>query len=551
MNITLKQFDLLVNTVDIPIVKTKRKGSPRSTVNPKRRVLLPKNFEKENAPNVVASEVFKHLGRLHEGLASDEFMFNLEDKYIDYERRYFYTDLGEIDTKAVQELSISTYITDKYELKELNPNLPTYETFGMPERGTSVEDYYHPILEWIKDNPQPPMMGGDDGEPDEGDGEGESQMPMQGFIDFTNSENEQSQSKGEGQSDEEDEGSQLSENGEEGDEQSNDCGSDSEGDGEQSEEGDDESQSSENGDEEGDSKDEEGEDDSSEEENGDSSTNEEEDDSEGEDEEQSPSDYLEDLFQDKLVIKLPEGEVRKIQSSVPGLRDSNIISAGYGNSRQTLSIEDEESLITIFTRFLATLMQRRREFKADPLKHYNRHSRGDSSLMYSSVSKKVKSGRVKLGILIDVSGSMPTHIVKMAVMSLKPLMSVLDPDSTVMLWDTSEVGRFKLRKFPDTIKEGGGTDLFGGVTRLRELGMKQIVVFSDFCTMSEERFYKECDDCTSMVHFFPTNFQSLEHDSKKFDRERVQLLSSTFSALKGELSPDSVGRVESFLKTFF
>lgn len=189
-------------------------------------------------------------------------------------------------------------------------------------------------------------------------------------------------------------------------------------------------------------------------------------------------------------------------------------------------LQNPESIVPVdpsrlFSLFLSSLIDRRKRFEVDPLKHYNRNSRGSRDLMYSSIRKKVKTGQMKLGILLDVSGSIPVEIVSQAVSTLQSLVPLLDKDSTVLMWDTRYVDNVDLYSL-DKIKAGdGGTELARGLKWLRERGYRCIVVYSDFYLNDEPRFREELKRCTKegiKVHFFPT-----EEEPGGYDLRYLQL----------------------------
>lgn len=131
--------------------------------------------------------------------------------------------------------------------------------------------------------------------------------------------------------------------------------------------------------------------------------------------------------------------------------------------------------------FFSSIMDRGKRYKLDSMKLYNRRSRS-SDLIYSSISKRVLRSQNKLGILVDVSGSMNVELLRTFMNIIKDdILSVFDSDSLVLCWDTEESARYLISELPSSIAHGGGTNLSGGVLRLaEEEGCRTIVIYSDF-----------------------------------------------------------------------
>lgn len=207
----------------------------------------------------------------------------------------------------------------------------------------------------------------------------------------------------------------------------------------------------------------------------------------------------------ELLKELQKEESEKIESQMKEITGSGTLPSDGISSEKLPVIETEPS--ENLARFLSALIDRRKKFKSDPLKHYNRNSRGTRDLMYSSISKKVKTGQVKLGILLDVSGSIPVETVSLAVSTIKSLVPLLDRNSVVLMWNTSMVGTVDLYSLDEVKAGSGGTDLWGGVRWLRDNNYKCIVVYSDFMTQNFNDFMYEvklCKDKGIQVHFYPT-----------------------------------------------
>ncbi len=153
-----------------------------------------------------------------------------------------------------------------------------------------------------------------------------------------------------------------------------------------------------------------------------------------------------------------------------------------------------EKMAEALRMFFSSIMDRGKRYKLDSMKLYNRRSRS-SDLIYSSISKKVLRSQNKLGILVDVSGSMDVELLRNFMSIIKDdILSVFDSDSLVLCWNTEESARYLISEVPSSIARGGGTNLSGGVLRLaKEEGCRTIVLYSDFEDKME--LADTCDQC--------------------------------------------------------
>ena len=85
------------------------------------------------------------------------------------------------------------------------------------------------------------------------------------------------------------------------------------------------------------------------------------------------------------------------------------IGSNFGTGVETSLTESDEFLCARLREFFSLIMDRGKRFKPDSFKHFNRKSRGNTNLIYTSISKKILKSRDKWGILVDVSGSMPNE----------------------------------------------------------------------------------------------------------------------------------------------
>jgi len=133
------------------------------------------------------------------------------------------------------------------------------------------------------------------------------------------------------------------------------------------------------------------------------------------------------------------------------------------------------------SRFFSNIIKRSTAYKINHIKHYNRGSRGNSNIMYSAVSTVQRFKKAKLGVLIDVSGSMSTESILKACSTLSSMSGSLAPDSFAVTWDTGKLEEFDFRHVPESVELGGGTRLLPGLQYLvNEKKCDTVVIYSDF-----------------------------------------------------------------------
>ena len=129
------------------------------------------------------------------------------------------------------------------------------------------------------------------------------------------------------------------------------------------------------------------------------------------------------------------------------------------------------------------------QFTQDPMRLWNRGTRDRSSgIIYNSLKQQPQRDmkKQKLGILVDISGSMDITSIQKAAQALKDCSKFLDKKSRFVTWDTDLVQEFPLTAIPDKINLGGGTDMVKGINYLADQGFTDIVVYSDFYTAGLE-----------------------------------------------------------------
>ena len=133
--------------------------------------------------------------------------------------------------------------------------------------------------------------------------------------------------------------------------------------------------------------------------------------------------------------------------------------------------------------FLKSIVHSSIEYSRDSMRLWNRGTRERSSgIIYNSYKQIPQKKRQKLGILVDISGSMNIESIKSAAQTLKNCANLLARDSSFVTWNTGKSEEFPLTNIPESIKTGGGTDMVKGINYLKDKGFTDIVVYSDFET---------------------------------------------------------------------
>ena len=184
--------------------------------------------------------------------------------------------------------------------------------------------------------------------------------------------------------------------------------------------------------------------------------------------------------------------VKEKEKEIEEAEEGNSDSSGkknIGNSSaftSTVVIEAENTPKEI-EKFLRSIIGNSYDFSMDPMRLWNRGSRDRSSgVIYNSLKQAPQRKRKKLGILVDISGSMDITNIKNAAQSLKDCSKILDKGSMFVTWNTDLGQQFPIMNIPDQIKVGGGTDMVAGINYLVKQGFTDIVVYSDFETYGLE-----------------------------------------------------------------
>ena len=188
---------------------------------------------------------------------------------------------------------------------------------------------------------------------------------------------------------------------------------------------------------------------------------------------------------DTSTVKEKEKEIEEAEEGEANSSGKKDI----GNSSaftSTVIIEAENTPKEI-EKFLRSIIGNSYDFSMDPMRLWNRGSRDRSSgVIYNSLKQAPQRKRKKLGILVDISGSMNITNIKAAAQSLKDCSKILDKGSMFVTWNTDLGQQFPIMSIPDQIKIGGGTDMVAGINYLVKQGFTDIVVYSDFETYGLE-----------------------------------------------------------------
>ncbi len=189
---------------------------------------------------------------------------------------------------------------------------------------------------------------------------------------------------------------------------------------------------------------------------------------------------------DVSTVKEKEEEIERAEGGGSGTVHGGKGIGNSGSTSSTITIEAENTPKEI-EKFLRSIIGNSYDFLMDPMRLWNRGSRDRSSgVIYNSLKQAPQKKRKKLGILVDISGSMNISTIQNAAQSLKDCAPVLDKGSKFVTWNTNLGQEFPITNIPDQIRVGGGTDMVAGIEYLVKQGFTDIVVYSDFETSNLE-----------------------------------------------------------------
>ena len=186
---------------------------------------------------------------------------------------------------------------------------------------------------------------------------------------------------------------------------------------------------------------------------------------------------------DTSTVKEKEKEIEEAEEG----ESSGKKNIGNSSAFTSTVVIEAENTPKEIEKFLRSIIGNSYDFSMDPMRLWNRGSRDRSSgVIYNSLKQAPQRKRKKLGILVDISGSMNITNIKAAAQSLKDCSKILDKGSMFVTWNTDLGQQFPIMSIPDQIRVGGGTDMVAGINYLVKQGFTDIVVYSDFETYGLE-----------------------------------------------------------------
>ena len=186
---------------------------------------------------------------------------------------------------------------------------------------------------------------------------------------------------------------------------------------------------------------------------------------------------------DTSTVKEKEKEIEEAEEG----KSSGKKNIGNSSAFTSTVVIEAENTPKEIEKFLRSIIGNSYDFSMDPMRLWNRGSRDRSSgVIYNSLKQAPQRKRKKLGILVDISGSMDITNIKNAAQSLKDCSKILDKGSMFVTWNTDLGQQFPILNIPDQIRVGGGTDMVAGINYLVKQGFTDIVVYSDFETYGLE-----------------------------------------------------------------
>ena len=192
----------------------------------------------------------------------------------------------------------------------------------------------------------------------------------------------------------------------------------------------------------------------------------------------------------------------------------------YSNFGSWRTLEIKPNTDKEIAKFFSQIVDNSLNTRINHVKHWNRGTRRDpSGLLYSSVSMTIGHKNPKVGILIDVSGSMETQSVLRACNSLTAVSRYMAPDSLIVTWSIHKEAEFDFRHIPQYVEAGGGTSLLNGMRYLvEEKKCDVVVIYSDFYTGDSELL-----EMTKMAKKKGTKVYSIDVVTDRIYGDRVSL----------------------------
>lgn len=181
--------------------------------------------------------------------------------------------------------------------------------------------------------------------------------------------------------------------------------------------------------------------------------------------------------------KVEETTVSKEKQDIEQGKSTNKKPGTSSDTTGRIDISVKQNTSRELEAFLRSIVHSSIEYSKDSMRLWNRGTRERSSgIIYNSYKQVPQKKKQKLGILVDISGSMNIESIKSAAKTLKNCANLLAKDSSFVTWNTGKSEEFLLTDIPDSIETGGGTDMVRGIQYLKDKGFTDIVVYSDFET---------------------------------------------------------------------
>ena len=198
------------------------------------------------------------------------------------------------------------------------------------------------------------------------------------------------------------------------------------------------------------------------------------------------SEALRDENYERKDDETPETE-KNVNDSVESVEDDKNVDEPKENEDTSDEYEDIEIVENTdkeISKFITGILHTSYGATLNYIKNYNRGTRrNNGGILYSSLDSKVMTKKTRLGVLIDVSGSMETESIIKACSSLRAVSKALDSKSIGVTWNMYKGQEFSLFDVPESVSVGGGTNMARGLEYLvNEKKCDSVVIYSDFCT---------------------------------------------------------------------
>lgn len=200
------------------------------------------------------------------------------------------------------------------------------------------------------------------------------------------------------------------------------------------------------------------------------------------DEEDLSDDILDSIMDEEYSSGSEKGLEDNVALRTTVGREMGLTVIGDGTDSD-LSLSVQELSDKVIKKFLLSILGKTAGMVPNVIKSHNRGTRNDGSGILHTMPKRVKAvHKKKLGILVDVSGSMGHEDLIKAISTIRETAPNLDPSSVVVTWNRKLVEEWTIMDMPQSFRTNGGTDLAEGITYLDEKGCEEIIIYSDLFT---------------------------------------------------------------------